>query len=133
MTAELLPPIGALAANAILAGLPAALLGAGGGIVPVLLWILPVVDFPPEITMHMAVGTAAAFGFVIAGWGVPGRPPLSLGYVDLAAAAVILPFCTAAAAHGARLANWVNPIWIRRVLEVFLFITAIRMLASVWT
>lgn len=44
-------------------------------------------------TAHRAIGTAAAIGFfigfpaaigyVISGWGVPGRPPASLGYVNL--------------------------------------------------
>ena len=89
------------------------------------------------------MGTAAAFGFLIAvpatlgfvisGWAVPDRPPLSLGYVNLAAAAVILPFSTAAAPLGAKLAHWANPVWIRRIFSGFLLVTAIRMLASVWS
>lgn len=124
-------------AMAAVTGVFSALMGIGGGTLSVPL----LAAFSVEI--RRAVGTAAAFGFliavpatvgfVIAGWNVPGRPPLSLGYVNLAAAAVILPFSTLAAPYGARLAHWVNPVWIRRVFAVFLFITAIRMLASAWT
>jgi hypothetical protein len=31
-------------------------------------------------------------GFAIAGWDVPGGPPLSLGCISLSAAAIIVPF-----------------------------------------
>jgi len=112
-------------------------MGIGGGALSVPL----LAAFSVEI--RRAVGTAAAFGFLIAvpatlgfvmsGWGVPGRPPLSLGYVNVIAAAVILPFSTAAAPFGARLAHRVNPVWIRRVFAAFLIVTAIRMLMSVWS
>jgi uncharacterized membrane protein YfcA len=47
--------------------------------------------------------------------------------------AELLPLSTLAASYGARLAHWVNPIWIRRVVAVFLLMTAIRMLASAWS
>lgn len=124
-------------AMAAVTGLFSALMGIGGGTLSVPL----LAAFSVEI--RRAVGTAAAFGFLIAvpatlgfvisGWGVPGRPPMSIGYVNLAAAAVILPFSTAAAPLGARLAHWVDPVWIRRVFAVFLLVTALRMLASAWT
>ena len=127
-------PNGAMAA---FTGLVSALMGIGGGTLSVPLLTAFSVD------IRRAVGTAAAFGFLIAvpatlgfvisGWNVPDRPPLSLGYVNLAAAAVILPFSTAAAPLGAKLAHWANPVWIRRIFSGFLLITAIRMLASAWT
>lgn len=124
-------------AMAAVTGLFSALMGIGGGTLSVPLLAAFSVD------IRRAVGTAAAFGFLIAvpatlgfvisGWGAPGRPPLSVGYVNLAAAAVILPFSTGAAPLGARLGHRVDPLWIRRVFAVFLFITAIRMLASAWS
>ncbi|MHA6346807.1 sulfite exporter TauE/SafE family protein [Roseivivax sp. CAU 1761] len=118
-------------------GLLSAWMGIGGGTLSV-----PILSaFSVEI--RRAVGTAAAFGFLIAvpatlgfaisGLGVPGRPPFSLGYVNLAAAALILPFTTLFAPLGARIAHGVDRKWIKRVFAVFLAITALRMLASVLT
>lgn len=115
-------------------GLFSALMGIGGGTlsVPIL------VAFSTE--MRRAVGTAAGFGiliavpavlgFIWAGWGVAGRPPLSLGYVNLVAAAVILPFTVGFAPLGAKIAHSVNTVWIKRVFAVFLAVTALRMLNS---
>jgi uncharacterized membrane protein YfcA len=101
--------------------------------------ILAAFSFP----IHRAVGTASAFGFVIAvpavlgfaiaGWDVPGRPPLSLGYISLVAAAIILPFTVLLAPLGARLAHALEPIWVKRAFAVFLAVTAIRMLHSTLT
>ncbi|MYM55302.1 sulfite exporter TauE/SafE family protein [Thalassovita mangrovi] len=117
-------------------GLFSSLMGIGGGTLSV-----PILSaFSVEI--RRAVGTASAFGvviavpavigFVVSGWGVEGRPPLSLGYVNVAAAMVILPFTVGFAPVGARIAHAVDTKWIKRVFALFLFITAIRMLLSVF-
>jgi uncharacterized membrane protein YfcA len=109
-----------------------ALMGIGGGTlsVPIL------VAF--SIGARRAVGTAATFGFLIAvpavigfvisGWGHPGLPPFSLGYVNLAATLVILPFTVGFAPLGARLAHALDPVWIKRIFALFLGITALKML-----
>lgn len=115
-------------------GLFSALMGIGGGTLSV-----PILSaFSVEI--RRAVGTASAFGlliaipavlgFVISGWGLPGRPPFSLGYVSLPAALLILPFTVGFAPMGAALAHRLDGIWIKRAFALFLAITAIRMLAS---
>ncbi|MGG7565090.1 sulfite exporter TauE/SafE family protein [Rhodovulum sp. DZ06] len=111
-----------------------ALMGIGGGTLSVP--ILAAFSYP----IRRAVGTAAAFGFVIAvpaaigfviaGWGVPDRPPLSLGYVSVPAALLILPVTTFCAPYGARLAHAVDPIWVKRAFALFLGITAFRMLSA---
>jgi len=117
-----------------LTGLFSALMGIGGGTLSV-----PLLNgFSVEI--RRAVGTASAFGFLIAvpavlgfiysGLGVPGRPPLSLGYVNLLAAGVILPFTVGFAPVGAALAHSLDTIWIKRAFALFLGITAIRMLMA---
>lgn len=93
-----------------------------------------------SVPVHRAVGTAAALGLVIGvpaaaamiitGLGVAGRPPFSLGYVNLIAVALILPLSVACAPLGARIAHALNPIWIKRAFAVFLCITSARMLWS---
>lgn len=115
-------------------GFFSALMGIGGGTLSV-----PLLSaFSVEI--RRAVATAAAFGFLIAvpaaagfvyaGWGIEGRPPLSVGYVNLIAAAIILPFTVTFAPYGAAIAHKVDTKWIKRAFALFLAITAVRMLMS---
>jgi uncharacterized membrane protein YfcA len=121
-------------AISLVTGVFSALMGIGGGTLSV-----PLLSaFSVEI--RRAVGTAAAFGFLIAvpagigfvisGWDVPDRPPFSLGYINYAAAAIILPFTVGFAPLGARLAHAVDTVWIKRAFALFLMITAFRMLGS---
>ena len=87
-------------------GLFSSLMGIGGGTLTVP--TLSMFSFPA----HRAVGTASAFGLVIAvpavigfvwaGWAEPGRPPFSLGYVNLVAACLIFPVTTRRRARTAR-------------------------------
>ena len=115
-------------------GVFSALMGIGGGTLSVPL----LVSFSVEV--RRAVGTASAFGiliavpavlgFVYAGWGQPDRPPLSVGYVNVAAALIILPFTVGFAPVGAKIAHSVDTKWIKRVFAAFLAITALRMLLS---
>lgn len=109
-----------------------ALMGIGGGTLSVP--ILSAFSFP----IHRAVGTASAFGLVIAipavfgfiwsGWGVDLRPPYSLGYVSLPAAVLIFSVSVFTAPLGAKLAHSLDPSSLKKVFAVFLFITSIRML-----
>jgi uncharacterized membrane protein YfcA len=114
-------------------GMFSSLMGIGGGTLTV-----------PSLTMfsypvHRAVGTAAAFGLVIAipaslgfvwsGWDAPGRPPYSLGYVNVPAAVVIFSTSVFTAPIGARIAHSINAQALKIAFAVFLAIVAIRMLA----
>lgn len=115
-------------------GLISAMMGIGSGTLGVPL--LTAFSVP----VHRAVGTAAALGLVIgvpaslamivAGLGVDGRPPFSLGYVNFAAVALILPLSITCAPLGARIAHALEPLWIKRAFAVFLLITSVRMLLS---
>lgn len=115
-------------------GFISSLMGIGGGTLGVS--TLTAFSYP----IHRAVGTSSAFGliiavpavigFIISGWDVPGRPPLSLGYVSLVATAIILPFTTGFAPLGARLAHAMEPIWVKRAFALFLAATALKMLHS---
>lgn len=135
--AEALP--GGPAANAAMPtgiGGFSALMGIGGGTLSVP--ILTLFSYP----VHRAVGTASAFGLVIAvpavcgfiwsGWAVADRPPLSLGYVNLAAAVIIFSLSVFTAPLGARIAHAINPQGLRLAFAVFLGLTSLRMLYKVF-
>lgn len=128
-------PVQGLIAAAI--GGVSALMGIGGGTLTVP--TLSLFSYPT----HRAVGTAAAFGlaiavpgvagFVASGWSDPLRPPGSLGYVSLPAAAVIASVTVFAAPVGARLAHALPARRLRIAFAAFLGLTAIRMLWGVLT
>lgn len=113
-------------------GVFSALMGIGGGTLSVP--TLTLFSYP----VHRAVGTASAFGLVIAipatlgfiwsGWGAPDRPPYSLGYVNLIAAVLIFSASVLTAPVGARIAHSINPRSLKLAFAVFLAIVAVRML-----
>ncbi len=117
-------------------GLVSSMMGIGSGTIGVPL----MTAF--SVPVHRAVGTAAALGLVIGvpgalamlvtGFGVDGRPPVSMGYINLVAVALILPLSVLVAPLGTRLAHSLEPVWIKRAFAVFLCLTAIRMLSSVF-
>lgn len=136
--ADALPASSAVQASmSFVIGTFSALMGIGGGTLSVP--TLAAFSYP----IHRAVGTAAAFGLVIAipavlsfilvGWSVPDRPPFSIGYVNLVAAAILLPFTTLFAPYGARLAHRLDARWVKRAFALFLAVTAVRMLISTFS
>lgn len=130
-------PANLIARGAIPAGVGvfSSLMGIGGGTLTVP--ILTMFSYP----VHRAVGTAAAFGLVIAvpatlgfiwsGLGQPLRPVFSFGYVNIAAAVVLFSTSVLTAPLGSKLAHSLNPARLKRVFTLFLFVTSIRMLWSV--
>jgi uncharacterized protein len=115
-------------------GLFSALMGIGGGTLSVP--VLSMFSTP----VHRAVGTASAFGLVIAvpaaigfvwsGWTAEGRPPLSLGYVNLPAAVLIFSTSVLTAPLGSRIAHALNARRLRLAFAAFLGLSAARMLWS---
>ncbi|MEE9319101.1 MAG: sulfite exporter TauE/SafE family protein [Granulosicoccus sp.] len=115
-------------------GVLSALMGIGGGTLSVP--VLSLFSYPT----HRAVGTASAFGLLIAlpavlgfiwsGWNQPERLPISLGYVNLLAAGLLFPVTTFFAPVGARIAHVLPARQLRLAFAVFLAMTATRML---WT
>ena len=112
------------------------LMGIGGGTLSV-----PIFS-AFNVPMHRAVGTAAAIGIVISipgalgflvnGLGVPDRPPLTLGYINLIGFALIVPMTMWMAPIGARIAHAINARLLKQAFALFLSITALRMLYSVF-
>lgn len=72
----------------------------------------------------VAIGTAATLGFVVFGWDAAGRPPLSLGYVNIPGAVVMAVLTTAVAPWGAKLAHSLNRRVLRKTFAVYLLATA---------
>lgn len=92
--------------------------------------------------IHQAIATSAglgllialpgAVGYIIAGWGVADRPPLSLGFVSLIAFALITPIAFATAPIGARLAHGMAKRTLEIAFGVFLLTVSARFLFSIF-
>lgn len=121
--------------SALVVGYVSALMGIGGGS----LTVPTLVAFGE--TMHKAVGTSAAIGvaiavsgtagFVISGWGVAGVPPLSLGYVNLLALALVGMLAAVCAPMGAALAHRLDQKTLKYVFAAFLVAVGLNMLWKV--
>ncbi len=113
-------------------GFLSVLMGIGGGSFGVPLMSLY------NTPIHRAVATAAGFGVLIA---VPsvigflfvqidpsGRPPFTLGAVNLVAFALVIAMTLVTAPLGAKMAHAMDPRPLRRVFAVFLVLVALNML-----
>lgn len=118
-----------------LIGALSSLMGIGGAVISV-----PYMSLC-NVPIHRAVATASVFGLLIAvpgalgfaviGWEAAGRPPLSLGYINIPAWALIVPFSYFAAPWGARAAHALPVKGLRRLFALFLVIVAGRMIFDV--
>ncbi len=113
-------------------GVLSALMGIGGGTFGVSLMTVY------GRAIHQAVATAAGFGIAIGlpsaitaifvGWGQEGLPPFSLGYVNVAAFALISVFTVTMAPVGARLAHKLDARLLKRLFAILLAVVATKML-----
>ena len=134
---EALPGEPARGGIAAFVGLISTMMGIGGGTLSVP--ILTAFSWP----IRRAVGTAAAIGviiaipgatgFLISGLGVEGRPPFSVGYVNLIGVALIVPTTMLLAPYGAKLAHTMAPGRLQAAFAIFLGLTALRMWYDVFT
>lgn len=122
--------------SAAVVGYISALMGVGGGSLSV-----------PTLhafgaTMHKAVGTGAAIGvfialsgtlgFVISGWSAEGRPPLSLGYINIPALVLIGVTAALCAPLGAALAHRLKQRTLKLAFAAFLTFVGLNMLWKVF-
>jgi len=129
---------GGLARGGIGAGIGAvsAVMGIGGGMLGV-----PVLSMC-RTDIRSAVSTASAFGLIIAvpatiglvlaGLGVEGRPPYSLGWVSLIGFGLIVPASIIATPWGVAMAHSISPLLLKRVFAGFLALTSARMAFSLF-
>jgi len=120
----------------MITGALSAMMGIGGGTIGV-----PLLNFL-GYDIRRAVGTSAAIGFIIGlpgavvyaltGLGAEGLPPFSLGYVNLAAAAIIIPLTSSFAHVGVKLAHSIPRPALRFAFGIFLMITSFRMMFDLY-
>ena len=111
--------------------------GIGGGTlsVPFQLWC--------NVKLHEAIGTSAAIGFPIAvagamgyglsGYGAPGLPDGSIGFVYLPALAGIAAASWITAPLGARMAHRLPVKRLKRLFALLLYALGLRMAWSLWS
>jgi uncharacterized protein len=78
----------------------------------------------------LAIGAAATAGFVAFGWDAAGRPPLSLGYVNVPGAVVMAVLTTAVAPWGAKLAHALDRRVLRKAFALYLLAAAAMVLVK---
>lgn len=93
-----------------------------------------------NMPIHRAIGTAAGFGLLIAapavvgflatGWGMEGKPPFTVGLVNVPAFLVIVTMTFFTAPLGVKLAHAVDAKMLRRIFALFISVIALRMLAK---
>lgn len=118
--------------TATIIGLLSAMMGVGGGSFGSMAMTLcgrPIHQSVATASgFGLAIGATAAVGFAIFGWDAPGRPPLSLGYVNVPAAVIMGVLTTAVAPYGAKLAHSLKRSTLRRALGVYMFCTALAVM-----
>jgi uncharacterized membrane protein YfcA len=77
-----------------------------------------------------AIAIPGIIGFVWAGYGNASAPPLSLGFVSLIGAALIIPTSLLAAPWGVKLAHGIPKRRLELAFATFLLVVALRFLAS---
>ncbi len=96
-----------------------------------------------NVPIHRAVGTSSALGLFVAVPGVIGfvvigllsdeaLPPLSFGYINVMALAIIVPVTVFVAPYGVAVAHKLSIEKLRSVFSVFMIIIALRMLYEVY-
>ena len=73
------------------------------------------------------IGTLSTVGAVITGWHAPGRPPYSLGYIDLVIWAAMMPTVMIAVPLGVRWGHRLRKKTLTRLLTALLLGTAVEM------
>lgn len=122
------------AAVGIVIGYISTLMGIGGGVLNNTFMALYGRPMHQAVATSSGVGALIAvpgtIGYVVAGWGLPDLPPLSLGYVNLVGVAIVIPITFVAAPLGVRMAHAMS----KRRLEVLFGLFLLTVAANfAWT
>ncbi|MDX1705306.1 sulfite exporter TauE/SafE family protein [Pseudidiomarina sp.] len=115
-------------AGGMVAGLLAGMLGIGGGlvIVPLLIYLLPILGVEPELVMQMAIATSLAT--IVMTTLSSARSHLKHGQISWFWVRRLIPGLMVGAIFGAWLATLLKPEWLQRIFAGVLMILAVRML-----
>ncbi len=134
MLANKLPSSRGIELTALLIGVVSALMSIGGGMFIVALLTLYGMPILQAVATSSGFGPVisipGALGFMWAGVGVPGRPPYSIGYVNVAAALVVIPTSIIAVPWGVRTAHGLSKRKLEIAFAVFLACVVARFLWS---
>lgn len=131
-----LPGTGGMTATGLGIGGVSALVAIGGGSlsVPFMTWC--------NVKVQHAIGTSAAIGLPIAvagtvgylinGWGAPGTPPQTLGYIYLPALVLVGVVSIFVAPYGAVLAHRLPVAMLKKVFAGVLVLLSLKMLYSLF-
>lgn len=119
-----------LRAYGFVTGLASALMGIGGGSISNLILTLHGWDIRRAVATSSAMGVLisvpGAIGYIWAGWGTAGMPPLSLGYVSLLAFIFIVPCTLLTTRFGVALAHSLPRRRLELYFAAFLALVALR-------
>ncbi|WP_378942192.1 sulfite exporter TauE/SafE family protein [Mesorhizobium sp. ANAO-SY3R2] len=123
-----LPAQPARSAYGLLIGFFSTLMGVGGGIMNNTFMMLHNQPIKRAVATSSGVGVLisipAVIGLIVAGWQRPELPPLSLGYVNMMAVALIMPISILAAPVGARIAHAAPKRALEISFGIFLLVVA---------
>jgi uncharacterized membrane protein YfcA len=109
------------------AGLLAGMLGIGGGlvIVPLLIYLLPIIGVPPELVVPSAIATSLAT--VCMTTASASRSHAKHGLMEKFWLVRVLPGLSIGAMTGAYLVTVIDPDWLKRIFSIVLIALAARM------
>jgi uncharacterized membrane protein YfcA len=132
--ADDVPNNGLVRLAAFLIGLISTLMSIGGGMFLVSLFTLCGWSILKAVATSSGFGPFIAvpglIGYVWAGWGNPELPPMSLGFVSVLGAAIIIPASVLAAPLGVRVAHGISRRKLELAFAAFLAFVAVRLLIS---
>nr|WP_244993661.1 sulfite exporter TauE/SafE family protein [Pseudidiomarina sediminum] len=115
-------------AGGVIAGLLAGMLGIGGGlvIVPLLIYLLPLLGVPAELVVQMAIATSLAT--IVMTTLSSARSHYRHGQISWFWVRRLIPGLMLGALLGAWLATQLKPEWLQRIFSIVLLILSVRML-----
>jgi uncharacterized protein len=117
-------------------GFIASLIGAGGGFltVPFLQWRGVIIReaVGSSAALGFAIATGGLVGYVVAGWGVPGLPPYTLGFIDMPALVCCAITSVLMAPLGVRVTHRLKPSTLKTIFATLLIGLALSMAWKAW-
>jgi uncharacterized membrane protein YfcA len=130
-----LPGRAQMAGYGVVVGASSSLVGIGGGLVANMLMTLHGRSIQRAIATSSGIGIIVAIpgtiGYIVAGWGRSGLPPLSFGFVSLIGLVLLMPASLVTAKLGAALAHQLPKLLLERAFAAYLILVSVRFIVSV--